>query len=168
MVTLPENECPAYFDSYLKLVSNDIGLELAQQLLSYMEFLQNIPQDKELYSYGPDKWTIKEVIGHNTDTERMMITRALRIARNDKTPIPGFNEDDYVAATHFNAKEMDDLIQDFVAVRNSTISFFHSLEEEELLRIGTASNKSVSVRALFYFMIGHIRHHENIIKERYF
>lgn len=167
MVVLPENECPAYFESYLKLVSEDIGSELADQLINYIDFLQNIPQEKELYSYGPGKWTIKEVIGHNTDTERLMVTRALRIARNDKTPIPGFNEGDYVAATHFNAKDMDALIQDFVAVRNSTLSFFQSLEEEELLRIGTASNKSVSVRALFYFIIGHIRYHENILKERY-
>ena len=167
MVLLPENECPTYFNTYLKLVSEDLVAELAVQLLSYPAFLRTIPKEKELHSYAPGKWTIKEVIGHNTDTERILVTRALRIARNDQTPIPGFNEDDYVTATSFNEKNIEDLILDFELVRQSTISFFKSLTKHELLRIGTASNKKVSVRALFYFMIGHIRHHENILKERY-
>ncbi len=167
MITLPENECPSYFNDYLKLVTTDILAELSAQLISYPAFLRTIPKEKELFSYAPGKWTIKEVIGHNTDTERILVTRALRIARNDQTPIPGFNEDDYVAATRFNEKNIEDLIIDFELVRKSTISFFKSLAEQELLRIGTASNKKVSVRALFYFMIGHIRHHKNILKERY-
>ncbi len=167
MVVLSENECPAYFSAYLAIVEEDILTELENQVVSYPVFVRNIPKDKEHHRYAPNKWSIKEVIGHNTDTERLIVNRALRIARNDQTPIPGFDEDAYVVATDFNSKSMEDLIEDFIIMRKSTISLFKSLSDEELMRIGIASNKSVSARALFYFMIGHVRHHENLLKERY-
>lgn len=168
MIThLSKEEYPPYFQVYLDLVEEDILMELKNQFLSYPSFLLNIPKEKELYRYGPDKWTIKEVIGHNTDTERVLAYRALCIARNEKANLPGFDEDAYVAATDFNARDMSELINDFEITRMSTISLFNSLSPLELKRIGTASQKHVSVRALFYFIIGHIRHHKNILKERY-
>lgn len=168
MIThLSKEEYPPYFQGYLDLVEKDILKELKNQFLSYPSFLLNISKEKEEYRYAPGKWTIKEVIGHNTDTERILAFRALCIARNEKADLPGFDEDAYVAATDFNAKEMGDLINDFEIMRMSTISLFNSLEKHELERIGKASHKDVSVRALFYFIIGHIRHHENVLKERY-
>ncbi|HTO15738.1 MAG TPA: DinB family protein [Edaphocola sp.] len=168
MVTLPENECPQFFVPYLQIVESDILKELEDQLSNYAEFVRNIPKDKELFRYAPGKWTVKEVIGHNTDTERIKLFTALRIARNDQTPIPGFDEDAYVAATDFNSKSMAALIEDFEIMRKGSISLFKSFSEDEIKRIGIASNKQVSVRVLFYFMIGHIRHHEHILKDRYF
>lgn len=164
---LLENEYPEYFKMYLGLVEEDILKELETQLETYVQFVQKIPQEKELYSYAPNKWTIKEIVGHNTDTERIILDRAFRIARNDKAALPGFDEDAYVLATDFNSRTLADLLEEFVWVRKSAIALFKSLREEDLKRIGTASNKAVSSRALFYFMIGHIRHHENVIKERY-
>lgn len=164
---LPENECPEFFIPLLQLVEEDFLAELIHQLETYTQFIQEIPQEKQLYKYAENKWTVKEVVGHSTDTERIKSTVALRIARNDKAPLPSFNEDEFVLATDFNSREMSDLIDEFIAVRKSTIAFAKSLNDEELKRIGTASGKNVSARALLYFLVGHIRHHENILKERY-
>lgn len=164
---LPETESPGFYTHYLNLVNEDFLAELNHQLESYTQFIQQIPNEKHLYKYAENKWTIKEVVGHNTDTERIKATAAFRIARNDKASLPGFNEDEYVLATDFNSREMSDLIDEFIAVRKSTIAFAKSLNDNELKRIGTASGKNVSARALLYFLVGHIRHHENILKERY-
>lgn len=164
---LPENESPAFFKMYLEIVDEDLLTELKTQLEDYPKYIMNIPKDKESHRYAPNKWTVKEVVGHNTDTERIKLDAAFRIARNDKVSIPGFDEDEYVAATDFNSRSMENLIEEFIAVRKSTILLYESLSEEELKRIGTASGKSLSSRALFYFLVGHVRHHENILKERY-
>lgn len=166
-ITIPESEYPEYFKMYLAIVEEDTLTELETQLETYVQFVKSIPKEKELHRYSPNKWTVKEVVGHNTDTERIKLDCALRIARNDKAPIPGFDEDAYVIATDFNSRSMDDLLEEFIWVRKSAIALFKSLRDEDLKRIGTASNKSVSARALFYFLIGHIRHHENVLRERY-
>ncbi|HRO74201.1 MAG TPA: DinB family protein, partial [Saprospiraceae bacterium] len=99
--------------------------------------------------------------------ERLKSGAALRIARMDQTPIPGFEEDDYVAATNFNARSLESLLDEFIAVRKSTIALYQSLTEEERMRRGTASNKTVSSRVLFAFVAGHLAHHIKILKERY-
>ena len=164
---LPENECPGFYKHYVGLVNHDDLSELTGQLESYVNFIRSIPKEKQLYRYAEKKWTIKEIVGHNTDTERIKATAAFRIARNDKASLPGFDEDEYVLATNFNAREMEDLLEEFIMVRKSTIALFQSLSEEELKRIGTASNKNVSARTLFYFLVGHIIHHEIVLKERY-
>lgn len=166
-VNIPKDEYPVFFQHYIDLVDEDVLKELEEQLVSYVEFVRNIPKEKELFQYAPKKWTIKEVIGHNTDTERVKMDCAFRIARNEKAPIPGFDEDAYVLATDFNAREMEDLIEEFIHVRKSGIALYKSLRDEDLKRIGTVSDKPISARALFYFLVGHIRHHENILKERY-
>lgn len=164
---LPENECPAYFHTYLDIVSEDVLSEMEKQLLSFPTFVATIPQEKETFRYAPGKWSIKEVIGHISDTERLMANRALRIARNDQAHIPGFDEEAYVLATNFNASSITALVDDFKAQRCSNLSLLRSLTQEELMRIGTASGKQVSARALFYFIVGHLRHHEKIIAEKY-
>ena len=166
-VNIPKDEYPVFFQHYIDLVDEDVLKELEEQLVSYVEFVRNIPKEKELFQYAPKKWTIKEVIGHNTDTERVKMDCAFRIARNEKAPIPGFDEDAYVLATDFNAREMEDLIEEFIHVRKSGIALYKSLRDEDLKRIGTVSDKPISARALFYFLVGHVRHHENILKERY-
>lgn len=164
---LPEIECPPFFQFYAEYVKDDYKEELKTQLTEFVKFIQGIPESKHLFKYKEDKWTIKEVVGHCTDTERIKMTAAFRIARNDKVAIPGFEEDDYVKATNFNSRTMEDLLNDFTIVRKSSIALLDSLTEEELNRIGTASNKQISARALFYFLVGHVAHHKKILIERY-
>lgn len=164
---LPKNECPSFFQFYADYVELDVLQALNKQLETYVQFIRKIPEEKHLYRYKADKWTLKEVIGHNTDTERLKASAALRLARNDKTPIPGFEENDYVKATQLNNRNLENLLNEFIAVRKSSIVLFESLTEEELHRIGQVSGKNVSANTLFYFLVGHIKHHEKIIKERY-
>lgn len=166
-ISIPTNEYPVFFQHYLDLVEDDLLNELENQLDLYVKFIESIPKEKELYQYAPNKWTIKEVVGHNTDTERVKLDCAFRIARGETAPIPGFDEDAYVLATDFNSRDMADLIEEFIYVRKSAIILYKSLREEDLKRMGTASNKPISARALFGFLVGHIRHHENVLKERY-
>lgn len=164
----PENECPPFYQFYADYVENeDILEELKTQLDTYLDFIRSLPEEKYLFRYQENKWSIKEVVGHITDTERLKSTAALRIARNDQTPIPGFNEDDYVLNTNFDHRSMENLLEEFIAVRKSSLAVLASLSEEEINRIGTASEKRISARALFYFLSGHLRHHLKIIKERY-
>lgn len=165
---LSEKEAPPFFQFYADYVSEEnIAKALEDQLDSYLKMVREIPEDKYLYRYKENKWTIKEVIGHNTDTERIKCTAALRIARNDETPIPGFDEDQYVANVDFNSRSMESLLEEFIAVRKSSIALFKSFSEDDLKKLGTASAKLVSVRALGYFLVGHVSHHVKILKERY-
>lgn len=164
---LPTNEYVSYYEPYMKLVKGEIGAELKMQFQSLPAFLLNIPKEKELFRYAPDKWTVKEAIGHIIDTERVMAFRALSIARMEPAPLPRFDEDKYVLATNFNNREMDELINDFEVMRISNISLFNSLTKDEVLRMGVASGHDISVRALFQFVVGHAAHHVNIFKERY-
>jgi len=166
-ISIPREEYPDFFIPYLRIVENDILRELEGQLESYAQFVRNIPAEKELYRYGPDKWSVKEVIGHNTDTERVKLNCAFRIARGETAPLPGFDEDAYVAMTDFNSREMEDLLEEFILVRKGAIALFKSLTGEDLKRIGTVSGKPTSVRALFGFIVGHVRHHKNILEARY-
>lgn len=166
-INIPKEEYPVFFGPYLEKVEDDLLKELEEQLKSYVAFARNIPKEKHLYRYAPNKWTVKEVIGHNTDTERVKFGAAFRIARGDLAAIPGFDEDAYVAITDFNARSMENLLEEFILMRKSIINFYKTLQIDDLKRIGTVSNKPVSARALFYFLVGHIRHHEIILKERY-
>ena len=117
--------------------------------------------------YAPDKWSLKEVLGHLNDTERIMSYRALRIARSDQTPIEGFEQDDYVRNAHFASRPLEDLIEDYIAVRRATVSLFRNLDEEAWTRRGTANNNEVTVRALSYIIAGHELHHRRILEEKY-
>ena len=164
---LPANEYAPYYDPYMKLVPGEIGTALKLQFKSLPAYLLNIPKEKELFKYAPDKWTVKEAIGHIIDTERVMAFRVLSIARMDPAPLPRFDEDEYVRSTNFNNRDMDELINDFEVMRICNISLFNSLSSEEILRMGIASDHDISVRALFQFMVGHAEHHIHIFKERY-
>ncbi|MGM5471231.1 DinB family protein [Flavobacteriaceae bacterium LMO-SS05] len=130
-------------------------------------FLKSIPPDKLEFRYANGKWTIKEIIQHLMDAERVFAYRALRIARQDKTPLAGFEQDGYVLSSGANNRSIEDLINEFKAVKMATVSLFDSFPDEVLLELGTASNSPVSVRALGFIIMGHEIHHCELIKQRY-
>lgn len=124
--------------------------------------------DKKLgFAYAEGKWTLAEAIVHIIDTERIFQYRSLRIARNDKTPLPGFDQDDYVPQSNASGRSTTSLIEEYKAVRDATITLFSSFDEEAMLRIGIASDSKMSTRALGFIISGHQAHHVKIIKERY-
>jgi uncharacterized damage-inducible protein DinB len=165
---LLENEYSIFNSAYIKALENVELIEnLEICLYDFIRFVQNIPMDKFDYRYAEDKWTIKDIIQHIVDTERIFAYRALRISRNDKTPLPGFEENDYVDNTSANARSIQDLLSEMAVVRQATLSLFKSFSEEQLLRMGTASNNPISVRAIGFLIIGHQKHHQKVFAERY-
>ena len=166
---LNENEYAIYFDKYIKLSNNETILleELEICLHDFIRFVQNIPLDKFDYRYDVNKWTIKEIIQHLIDTERIFQYRALRISRNDVTPLPGFDENNYATNSNGNSRSIQDLLTEMAVVRQSTLSLFKSFSKEQLLLIGTASENKISVRAIGFILIGHQKHHQKIFEQRY-
>lgn len=165
---LPVNEYSIFNATYIKAAMNiEMMDELEISLHDFIKFVQNIPMDKFDYRYEEGKWTIKDIIQHLIDTERIMSYRALRISRNDKTPLPGFEENDYVNNTLANSRSLKELLSELSAVRQSTILLFKSFSDEQLKRIGIASNNEISVRALGFVIIGHQKHHQKVYAERY-
>lgn len=162
------NEYSGGFTTYV-LEAGNVNLieELEISLHDFIRFVQNIPMDKFDYRYAEGKWTIKEIIQHIIDTERIFAYRALRFSRNDKTPLSSFEENDYVDNTNANARGLQDLLTELSAVRHSNLLFYKSLSEEQLKRVGTASNNQISVRALGFIIIGHQKHHQKVFQERY-
>ncbi|KAF2513889.1 DinB family protein [Flavobacterium foetidum] len=165
---LLENEYSGHFGTYIKQAGDGKLIEeLEISLHEFIKFVQNIPLDKFDYRYAEGKWTIKDIIQHVIDTERIFCYRALRFSRNDKTPLPSFEENDYADNTDSNSRSIQELLTEFSAVRHSTLLFYKSLSEEQLKRLGTASNNQISVRALGFVMIGHVKHHQKVFEERY-
>ncbi|MBK0368503.1 DinB family protein [Flavobacterium agrisoli] len=165
---LPVNEYSAFHATYIKAIENvDLLEELEISLHDFIKFVQNIPMDKFDYRYAEGKWTIKEIIQHIIDSERIFAYRALRISRNDQTPLPGFEQNDYVINTDANRRGLQELLTEFSAVRHSNVLLFKSFSEEQLIRMGVASDQSISVRAIGFLIIGHLKHHQNVFQERY-
>lgn len=165
---LPIHEYPSYFNAYIQVLENvDMIEELEICLHDFIRFVQNIPMDKFDFRYAAGKWTIKDIIQHLIDAERVFSYRAMRISRNDKTPLPGFEENDYVDNANANDRSLQDLLTEFAAVRHSTLLLFKSFSQDQLIRTGTASGNEVSVRAIGFIIIGHQKHHQNIFQERY-
>jgi hypothetical protein len=129
--------------------------------------MRAVPEEKLSYRYAEGKWTIKEIMAHLIDDERIYAYRALRFARNDQTELPGFDQDDYAIESAANERSLDDLLEEFAAVRRSTIALFNSFDERVWTRSGVASGNVMSVRAAAYHIAGHELRHLNIIKERY-
>jgi hypothetical protein len=158
---------PAY-GRYISLVpEGDILAVLGQQLEATLALLGSIPEAQAGYRYEPDKWSIRELVGHMIDSERIFAYRALRFARNDRTPVPGFEQDDYVRHGSFEAYPLGELAAEFESVRRSTIFLFKHLSEEAWLRRGVANESEMSVRALAYSIAGHELHHGEILRSRY-
>lgn len=165
---IPENEYSEFNATYIKAAGDgDLYEDLEVSLHDFIRFVQDIQMDKFDYRYAEGKWTIKEIIQHVIDTERIFAYRALRISRNDKTPLPGFEENDYAANTNANDRHLQSLLTELSIVRQSTLALFKSLSEEQLKRIGIASDNEISVRAIGFIIIGHQKHHQKVFKERY-
>jgi uncharacterized damage-inducible protein DinB len=166
---LQPNEYASYYANYINQVSDEYSLteELEISVHHLIKFVQNIPLDKFDYRYAEGKWTIKDIILHLIDAERIFTYRALRFARNDKTALASFDENEYVEEAQANKRSIQDLLTELLIVRQGTLALFKSLNEEQLLRIGTASNNPMSVRALGFVIIGHQNHHQRVFEERY-
>jgi DinB superfamily/ClpX C4-type zinc finger len=159
------SEYAPYYGRYISLVpGTDLFAALRAQRPETLELFSGLNGDRQ---YAAGKWTVKEVLGHLIDTERIMAYRALRIARNDATPLPGFEQDDYVRYGGFGACRLTDLMDEFDCVRETTLFLFEKLPAEAWLRRGTASENAVSARALGYIIAGHELHHRRILKEKY-
>tara|TARA_B100000780_G_scaffold159860_1_gene111723 strand:+ start:717 stop:1226 length:510 start_codon:yes stop_codon:yes gene_type:complete len=167
---LQKNEYSPYFDQYIQLipVQNSSIIEcLERSQIDFDTILRNISIDKQDYAYANDKWTLKELIQHIIDTERIFCYRALCFARNDKSSLPGFDHDLFVVNGNANQLNYFDLLDEMSTLRKSTIQLFTSFSDEVLLRSGIASENEISVRALGYLFSGHQMHHLNIVRERY-
>jgi uncharacterized damage-inducible protein DinB len=166
---LNTNEYAPFYANYIAQVSDEYTLieELEISLHRFIKFVQDIPMDKFDYRYAAGKWTIKDIILHLIDAERIFAYRALRFARNDKTDLPGFEENDYVNEANANSRSIMDMLTEFSAVRHATLLLFKSFSDDKLLRVGTANNNQMSVRALGFVIIGHQNHHQRIFEERY-
>ena len=157
-----------YYDRYISLIGDDDIIEvLEDQRKTSEKFLKTFTEEQGNYSYADGKWTMKEVLGHVIDTEKIMAYRALAFARGEKQSLPGFEQDDYVAESNFNNRLLDDLINEFLTARESNIILFKSFDEEIFNRRGIASEAEVTVLALIYIIAGHEKHHMKILKERY-
>lgn len=165
---LKENEYSVFNATYIKAAGEvELVEELEICLHDFIRFVQNLPMDKFDYRYAEGKWTIKEIIQHIIDTERIFAYRALRISRNDSTPLPGFDENYFAQNTNGNSRSIRDLLMELSAVRHSNLLLFKSFSEEQLLRIGIASDHPISVRAIGFMMIGHQKQHQKVFEERY-
>ena len=166
---LNSTEYAEFYGTYINAVSSEYSLieELEISVHRFVKFVREIPMDKFDYRYAEGKWTIKDIIQHLIDSERIFAYRALRIARNDQTPLPGFEENDYADVANSDQRTIQSLLTEFSTVRQSNIFLFQGFSEEELLRIGIASGKQISVRALGLIIIGHQNHHQRIFEERY-
>lgn len=165
----PAGEYAAYYEKYISLVPTDDVVSLLEaQGKQTVQFLSTRSEEDGDYRYAGDKWTVKEVVGHIADTERIFTYRALRIARADKTPIEGFEQDDYVKHGGFNVRSLASLVVEFRDVRSASLALFRSLSDSAWLQRGTANKNEVSVRALAFIVAGHELHHRRILEERYF
>lgn len=163
-----KNDYAPYYEGYISLVEgNDIFKILVSQSIETQKVLNSFPKAMGAFTYQPGKWTVKEVIGHLIDTERVMAYRALCIARDEKQLLPGFDQDDYVKSGNFNKRDLFDLVYEFRLLRESNMLLAKGLDKEVLSKRGTANNKEVTVLALFYIIAGHEKHHMNILMDRY-
>ena len=157
-----------YYDQYISLLPDeDIISILEDQKKTSEEFLKTLSEEQGNISYAEGKWTIREVIGHIIDVERVMAYRALCFSRGEKQEQPGFEQEDYITNGNYNHRALNDLISEFVAVRKSNLFMFKSFSDEMLKQSGIASDNKVTVLALIYIIAGHEKHHVKIIKEKY-
>lgn len=157
-----------YYENYIGLVEGNEPLKIMEkQLIETPKLFRSIPEDKGNFTYDAGKWTIKEILGHIIDTERVFVYRALCVARGEQQSLPGFEQDDYVKASNFGKRKLADLIDEYKKVREATIALFQSFDEMAISRMGVANNKNITVNALFYIIPGHEQHHLNILREKY-
>lgn len=163
-----EGEYLPYQLNYIKRVPDGDLLEiLGNNIESTINFLNSLPEEKLNFRYAEGKWTPKQIIQHLIDSERIMTYRMLTFARNDKTELPGFEENDYAVESNADERTLEELTTEFKTVRNSSISLIRSFNDELLRRSGIANKGRITVSALVYVIAGHELHHMSVIKERY-
>jgi uncharacterized damage-inducible protein DinB len=170
MIPRPQtDEYGPYYDRYIQRVpaGSDVLAFLSSQPDELRRLLESVSEEQAAGRPGPGEWSIKEVIGHLCDTERIFAYRALCCARGDATPQPGFDQDNYVQATDFNARGLADLVDEFTLQRRANLLCFKPLTEAELVRRGTASDNPVSARALLFILAGHVVHHIESLQTTY-
>ncbi len=162
------SEYAVYYGTYISLVEgNDVLTAMTRQGSISIPFLRSIPEARGDFRYAPDKWSVKEVLTHVIDTERVFSYRALSFARGDAGPLPGFEQDDWIRTAAAAAVPLSELVDEFEFVRRSTILFFKHLAHDALLRRGVASGNPFTPRALAYIIAGHELHHWNVLKKNY-
>jgi uncharacterized protein (TIGR03083 family) len=160
-------EYATYYGQYVELVpEDDVLAALQAQLDDLLALLRAVPEDQGNVRHPPYTWSVKEVVGHLTDTERVFGYRALRFARGDATPLPGFDENAYARAAESDRRPLANLVAEFETVRRSHLALFRNLPDVAWSRRGLANDNAVSVRALAYIIVGHARHHTAILRRR--
>jgi DinB family protein len=163
-----ENEYAPYYQNYVSQApEEDILPAMRSQVDALDVLLDRVAPDRETYRYAEGKWSIRELVGHLIDGERMFGYRVLCIARGETQNLPGFDQDQYMLTAPFDRIDLADLLSEFRLVRLSNIAMLRTLDEAAWMRMGTANDNAVSVRALVYIMVGHVRHHMNVLRERY-
>jgi len=167
-VHLNNNEYAPFYSDYIKALGEvDLHTVLKSSLEDLTLTVKNLSEEQLTHRYAEGKWTIKELVQHIIDAERVLSYRALRFSRNDATNLPGFDEDWYVTYSNGSERNFEDILQEFIHVRKATISLFNSFTPEMFLMIGSANNSDITVRALGFIIAGHQIHHLKIIKEKY-
>lgn len=165
---LLESEYPVYYSKYISLLPERNLLDLLQLQMEEMhQFLKNIREEDLQYSYAEEKWTVAQVLQHLLDTERIFQYRALRIARKDRTPLPGFDQDAYVPASRATGRTLQGFIEEFPAVRKAGVALFQGFNKEMLEEKGTSSGGDLSAAAAGFIIAGHERHHLKLFKSNY-
>lgn len=170
MIKLTDSEYAVFYKTYINtLTGNDYDVieNLDASYAEAKKLFKSIPAEKHLYRYAPGKWTIKELLQHLIDTERVFAYRALRFSRNDSTDLPGFDENEFAGNCNANDRPFGELLSEFELIRASSIALFRSFTDEMLFRKGITNGNSMSVRAAGYIISGHLLHHLQVIKERY-
>ncbi|MGB5507383.1 DinB family protein [Robiginitalea sp.] len=165
---LKDGDCPAYYKPDLEVLPEASLVELMErQMGNFPEFIRSIPEDMLSHRYAPGKWSVAEVLMHVLDTERIFQYRALRLGRKDATPLSGFDQDNYVPESLAEARTIEDLVREYMVVRESSLLLFKSLPSGRLLFKGNASGQDISLGALGFIICGHQKHHRNILRQRY-
>jgi len=163
-----ETEYAPYFQSYIDQVSeSDILPVLRSQMDELDVLLERVEPHQETFRYAPGKWSIREIVGHLIDSERVFGYRAFCIARGEQQNLSGFEQDDYMLTSHYDKIELEDLLSELRLIRLGNIAMFRTLDEESWSRVGTANENQVTVRAIAFIMAGHVRHHMSVLRERY-
>ena len=162
-------ECADYHHGYIRLVpvGDDLPEAALQEMQTLRAVLAEVPEDASAHGYAPGKWSIREVVGHIADVERIMSVRALRFARGDASPLPGMEQDPYVASSGHGARSLSSLLDELETIRHATVSLMRSFDEVALGRSGEASGASATVRAICYLTVGHAIHHRRVLQGRY-
>ena len=169
-ISIPNSdEYATFYAGYIQLatVRGSVLTALSKQIDDIRSALGDLTDEQALFRDAPQEWSIKEVIGHLNDVERVFSYRLLRVSRNDPTPLPGFEQEDYVRAAGFDSHPIKDLIQEFEHLRHANILAINNMSPEAVLRLGTASGYIISARALIYMLVGHVDHHMASLHEKY-